>query len=49
MNEGGHQGGGERTSGPYGFYETDDGRMVIYDERNPDAYVRSDTTVELTR
>jgi hypothetical protein len=26
-------------------YETDDGRVVIYDDRNPDAYLRSDLMV----
>lgn len=28
-----------------GVYETDDGRLVLYDEDNPDAYVRSDRTI----
>lgn len=26
-------------------YETSDGRVVVYDDRNPDAYLRSDLTV----
>jgi hypothetical protein len=26
-------------------YETDDGKVVLYDDRNPDAYLRSDLTV----
>lgn len=26
-------------------YEDDDGRVVLYDDRNPDAYLRSDLQV----
>lgn len=29
----------------YDVYETNDGRVVVYDECNPDAYLRSDLTV----
>lgn len=34
---------------PAGIYETEDGQLVIYEERNPDAYVRSDRFVEVDR
>jgi hypothetical protein len=32
-----------------GVYETDDGRLVLYDEGNPDAYLRSDHTIPVER
>lgn len=37
------------VDGPSGIYETEDGQLVIYDERKPDAYVRSDRFVEVER
>lgn len=49
MHERTDQGGREPSDGRYGVYETDDGRIVIYDEINPDAYLRSDEVVELVR
>lgn len=37
------------TDGASGAYETEDGQLVLYDERNPDAYLRSDLTVDIER
>lgn len=34
---------------PSGVYETEDGQLVIYEERNPDAYVRSDLFLDVKR
>lgn len=49
MNQGGHHNAGEQLEDLYDVYEDEDDRVVIYDERNPDAYVRSDRTIELVR
>lgn len=41
-----------RQSAPgatYVAYETEDGAVVIRDESAPDAWIRSDTTVKLSR
>lgn len=43
----GHSSGA--AGGASGVYETEDGQLVLYDEHNPDAYVRSDLTIEIER
>ncbi|MEF8773517.1 MAG: hypothetical protein V5A23_04195 [Halobacteriales archaeon] len=40
---------GEGRYERYGTRETDDGRVVVYDEREEDAWVQSDVTIEQTR
>lgn len=37
----------EEIDGPSGIYETEDGKLVLYEESNPNAYVRSDQFVEV--
>jgi len=37
------------ASGACALYETEDGRVVLYDEDNPDAYLRSSLAVEIER
>lgn len=37
------------ADGPSGVYETEHGQLVIYEESQPDAYVRSDLFVDIER
>lgn len=46
--ERGPSAGQARTDGRYVSYETDDGGYVIRDESTPDAWIRSDTVVDLS-
>lgn len=42
------EGGSPREArGACDVYEDDAGRVVLYDDRNPDAYLRSDLTVDV--
>jgi hypothetical protein len=41
--------GSPREAAGCDVYETDDGRVVLYDDRNPDAYLRSDLEVTVER
>ena len=42
--------GAEHTpSDAYSVYVCDDGRVVVYDDRHPNAYLRSDLTVDVVR
>lgn len=41
--------GSSREAAGCDVYETDDGRVVLYDDRNPDAYLRSDLDVAVER
>jgi hypothetical protein len=40
-------GPGGTAGGPSGVYETEDGQLVLYEEGNPDAYMRSDHFVDV--
>jgi len=45
---------GERAEGPelesrYGVYEADDGSLMFYDDENRDAWLRTDTAVDVER
>jgi hypothetical protein len=41
--------GSPREAAGCDVYETDDGKVVLYDDRNPDAYLRSDLDVAVER